>query len=254
LVTAVAEFTRKIPMRESGKKVSLFVALATGVLPLLTSSYALLAMRSNLTVQQVSLAKTPVLEVLEVLPAWTANVVLYSGILTLVIWAASWMYATSVSLTAVGIKLRPALSQPIIWLVSLGLAAYLTTYLNFDFLAVIILAWAGIFAGDVALRKISYHEVSLVRDYGFYRGWNLVNLIGFLIAVSVGFGLTSSTSSFWTWLGFISDSYSSAGIYIAALISFLFPILFGRKRIRTQEDEVLKIEARRHDLVDVDLE
>jgi hypothetical protein len=44
------------------------------------------------------------------------------------------------------------------------------------------------------------------------------------------------------------------GIYVAALISFLFPILFGRKRIKHQEQEVLKIEARRHDLVDVEAE
>jgi hypothetical protein len=34
----------------------------------------------------------------------------------------------------------------------------------------------------------------------------------------------------------------------------LFPILFGRKRIRGQESEVLAIEARKNDLENVELD
>ena len=253
-ITAVAEFTRKIPMSESGKKVSLYVALATGLLPLLVSSYGLVALKSSLKQGSIQTIVSPLDEVMRILPNWAATAVLYSAIVTLIVWAASWMYATSVSFAAVGAKLRPFISQPIILLIAILLAVYLTPVFNSSFVAVVILSWAGIFVGDVAIRRIAYHEVSLARDYGFYRAWNWVNIGGFVVAAIVGFGLIGNVEGPWSWLGFISDDYLTLGIYVAPLTSFLFPILFGRKRIKLQEQEVLKIEARRHDLADVNAE
>jgi hypothetical protein len=164
------------------------------------------------------------------------------------------MYSTSVSFAAIGAKLRPAFSQPLILLMTLMLAIFATPYLHLGFVAVIVLAWTGIFVGDVAVRRIAYHEVSLARDYGFYKSWNWVNISGFVLAVVIGLGLVGSVDGPWFWLGYISDSYLSIGIFVAPLVSFLFPILFGRKRIALQEQEVLKIESRRHDLTDVSAE
>jgi hypothetical protein len=253
-ITAVAEFTRKIPMRESGKKVSLYVALATGVVPLLIASYALVAVKSVLSQSKIETVASPLDKIMNVMPLWAANGLLYSAILTLVIWAASWMYATSVSFAAIGAKLRPAISQPIILVVALVMAFYLTPYFNASFVAVIILAWAGVFVGDVAVRRIAYHEVSLARDYGFYRAWNWVNISGFVVSIAIGLGLVSNVDGIWSWMGYISDQYLLIGVYISPLVSFLFPILFGRRRIKAQEAEALKIESRRHDLVDVDAE
>jgi hypothetical protein len=253
-ITAVAEFTRKIPMRESGKLVSVYVSLATGVLPLFIASYGLIAMKSILAEGKIELISSPLDEVLRVMPEWAASAMLYSAGSTLLIWVASWMYATSVSFAAVGAKLRPIISQPIIVVVSITLAIFLTPYFNGEFVAVIILAWAGIFAGDVAIRRIAYHEVSLARDYGFYRAWNWTNVGGFILAVVVGLGLVGSAEGPWSWMGYLSDDYLNVGIYISPMVGFLFPILFGRKRIKLQEQEVLKIESRRNDLVDVDAE
>ncbi|MEY4618669.1 MAG: hypothetical protein RL101_855, partial [Actinomycetota bacterium] len=251
-ITAVAEFTRKIPMRESGVKVSTYVALATGVLPLLISSYGLVAIRSIASLEKISVVKSPLELLSKVLPAWSANILLYSAVATLVIWIASWMYATSVSFVAIGAKLRPAISQPLITVLALVVALFATPFVNVFFVGVIVLAWAGIFVGDVAIRRIAYHEVSLARDYGFYKAWNWTNITGFVIASVVGLGLIGNVEGPWSWLGFISDSYLDIGIFIAPLVAFIFPILFGRKRIALQEKEVLKIEARRHDLADVD--
>jgi len=253
-ITAVAEFTRKIPMRESGTKVSLFVALASGVLPLLIASYALVAFKSVFTQGRIDSISSPLDEVLKATPEWAANALLYSAVLTLLIWASSWMYATSVSFAAIGIKVRPALSQPVILLLTISFAIFVSQYVNSDFVAVVVLSWSGIFAGDVAIRRIAYHEVSLAREYGFYKAWNWLNITGFLLAIAVGLGLVSSGEMPWSWLGYISDSYGNIGIYVSPLVAFLFPILFGRKRIKNQESEVLKIEARRHDLADVETE
>jgi len=253
-ITAVAEFTRKVPMRESGTKVSVFVALATGVLPLLISSYALLALESVLSKEKIDAMTTPVVEVLRALPQWASTIVLYSSAITLLIWIASWMYATSVSFASIGAKLRPLISQPIILVLSLMVATTIGGLINFDFVSVIVLAWAGVFVGDVACRRIAYHEVSLARDYGFYRAWNLTNVGGFVLAVALGLGTVSSVDGGWSWLGYITDSYANVGIYVAVAVGFVFPILFGRKRIQNQEAEVLKIESRRHDLADVSAE
>ena len=253
-ITAVAEFTRKIPMRESGAKVSTFVALATGVLPLLISSYGLVAIRSIASVEKISAVKSPIELLSKVLPAWSANILLYSAAATLIIWIASWMYATSVSFAAIGAKLRPWISQPAILIVTILISLFATPFVNIFFVGVVVLAWAGIFVGDVAIRRIAYHEVSLSRDYGFYKSWNWVNIAGFVIAVAIGLGLIGNVEGQWSWLGYISDSYLTIGVFIAPLVAFLFPILFGRKRIALQEQEVLKIEARRHDLADVDAE
>ena len=250
-ITAVAEFTRKIPMREPGKKVSLFVALATGVLPLLISSYALLAFKSILTDAKIQKFTSPVIQTLMSVPDWAANILLYSAILTLVIWVASWMYATSVSFGAVRAKLHPGISQPLIMVITIFVGHLLSEYINYSLLTVIVLSWAGVFVGDVALRRIAYHEVSLARDYGFYRSWNWVNISGFLLAIALGLGLVGNSEGSYSWMGYISDQYSTIGIYIAPLTAFLFPILFGRKRVKLQEQEVLKIESRKTDLENV---
>ena len=245
-VTAVAEFTRKIPMRISGRMVSLYVGISTAVLPLIIAGYGLWAIKSNLTTDQIAKQKSLLNLVLTALPEWAANLMLYSAIATLLAWAASWMYATSVSFAAIGAKLRPLISQPVILVVSLLIAGFATKYLDLTFAAVVIFAWAGIFVGDVALRRIAYHEVSLARDYGFYRAWNVVNIIGFVLAVLLG-------------LLFVDTSYFSAvvafgnvGIYIAFGFALLFPVIFGRGRVAQQEAELLKIEARRNDLDDVE--
>jgi hypothetical protein len=125
---------------------------------------------------------------------------------------------------------------------------------------VLVFAWAGIFVADISIRKIAYHEVSLTRDYGFYKSVNTVNLIAFVIAVALGLGFVSSTLSGFEWLGYLANlasatSWSDAnvGVLISLGFSVLFPLMFGRKRIRAQESEVLAIEARKRDLEHVEL-
>ena len=252
-VTAVAEFTRKIPMRESGAKVAIWVAVATWVVPVLVAAYAFVAINSTLKDFQIAESMNSLVLVMWSAPSWCVPVLLYSALATLVIWVASWLYATSVSFASVGIKLHPAASQPLILLVAILVSTFAAELVNLNFIAVLIFAWAGVFVGDVALRRIAYDEISLTRDYGFYKTWNLANLAGFLIAIAVGLGLVSGDSNYFGWLGYISTKFGGLGIFVAAFIGILFPILFGRKRVRLQEEEVLKIENRRNDLTDVEI-
>ena len=270
-ITSVAEFTRKVSMAQSGKMLGLFIALSAGVIPLLVAGYSLLVSNS-LSLQASAIAiENPLGAMLTLVPDWMASVLLISAALSLIIWSAAWMYSTSVSLSAIAIRVRPAVSQPILFVVVLALAFAVLTFSTASFAeiidatialsGVIVFAWAGVFVADISLRKIAYHEVSLTRDYGFYKAANFTNLSAFVLSVAVGLGFVSSTVLGLDWLGYFArlvgaEAWSDAniGFAIALGLSVLFPILFGRKRIRGQESEVLAIEARKNDLENVELD
>ena len=190
-------------------------------------------------------------------------------IIALVGWLAMALYSFNFSLHATWIKLHPAVSQPILG----GIVALLTVSLlaifgsgpvlggladYAVFVAVPTAAWAGIYAADVALRRVAYHEVSLTRAYGFYKSFNWTNISGFALATILGWGLISATPSELSWVGYFTRyfgedlwSTSDIGVWIALVIAGLFPVLFGIPRIRRQEREVLNIEARRHALTEI---
>jgi purine-cytosine permease-like protein len=270
-VTSVAEFTRKVSMAQSGKMLGLFIALSAGVIPLLVAGYSLLVSNS-LSLQASAIAiENPLGAMLTLIPDWMASALLVSGALSLIIWSAAWMYSTSVSLSAISIRIRPALSQPVLFVLVIAAAFAVSTFSSAPFAeildatialsGVIVFAWAGVFVADISLRKIAYHEVSLTRDYGFYKAANFTNLSAFVLAVAVGLGFVSSTILGLDWLGYLArlaaaEAWADAniGFAIALGLSVLFPILFGRKRIRGQESEVLAIEARKNDLENVELD
>ena len=270
-ITSVAEFTRKVSMAQSGKKLALFIALSVGVIPLLIATFSLL-LTSSLPQQFVEAAAlNPLGALLALVPSWMGTALLISGALSLLIWVTAWLYSTSVSLSAVSIRIKPAFSQPLLVVLTFAIAFTATTFSTATFAeiidaviaisGVVVFAWAGVFIADVTLRKIAYHEVSLTRDYGFYKAANFVNLGAFVLAVALGLGFVSSTLVGFGWLGYLSDlvsaqawSDANVGAAIALGFSVLFPILFGRKRIRDQEGEVLAIEARKSDLEHVDLD
>ena len=270
-ITSVAEFTRKVSMAQSGKKLALFIALSVGVIPLLIATFSLFV-ASSLPQQFVEAAAlNPLGALLALVPSWMGTALLISGALSLLIWVTAWLYSTSVSLSAVSIRIKPAFSQPLLVVVTFAIAFTATTLSTATFAelidaviaisGVVVFAWAGVFIADVTLRKIAYHEVSLTRDYGFYKAANFVNLGAFVFAVALGLGFVSSTLVGFGWLGYLSDlvsaeawSDANIGAAIALGFSVLFPILFGRKRIRDQESEVLAIEARKMDLEHVDLD
>jgi uncharacterized membrane protein len=88
---------------------------------------------------------------------------------------------------------------------------------------------------------------------------NLTNLLGWIAAVFLGWGLIKSNLFELQWLGYLSGyasnsifwAVSNFGIVIAFAVGLLLPVAVGIPRIKKQEAEVLQIEARRNDLRDV---
>ena len=269
-ISSVAEFTRKVSMAQSGKKLVLFVSLSAGVIPMLVGTFALMVSSSTSATFLSSFIANPLTAMFAQLPSWASSILLVSGVISMIVWFAAWAYSTSVSLSAISVRIRPALSQPILVLLTLAVVYSVATFATaglgeildavIAICGVLVFAWAGIFVADISIRKIAYHEVSLTRDYGFYKSVNAVNLIAFVVAVALGLGFVSSTLSGFEWLGYLGNlasatSWSDAnvGVLISLGFSVLFPLLFGRKRIRAQESEVLAIEARKRDLEHVEL-
>ena len=269
LVNSVADFTRKIPMIAAGKRVVLFTAIATGVLPFMIASYAALQSSALSGAVRSAALANPMSAILASVPDWLSSVLLISSALTLLALSSSWLYSSSVSLAAVSLKLRRFVSQPIVLLLAIALSLTLlslpSSLINpldavVSLSSIVVMSWAGIFVSDIALRRIAYHEISLSRDYGFYRAVNWANIGGFALAVVLGLGFSSTTLAGFEWMGFIANAIGAnefaaahVGALLALVVSSLFPVLFGRKRIKLQEQEVLKIESRKNDLDGIEI-
>jgi hypothetical protein len=122
-----------------------------------------------------------------------------------------------------------------------------------------VVAWLGVVGADTALRRTDFHEVSLLRSYGFYGAFNWGNLTGWLFATVAGWGMISSNLIEFQWVGYLAkplglaDAALSAnlGIWIALIIGLITPFVTSIPRIRQQEREVSAIEARRSELLNV---
>jgi hypothetical protein len=122
--------------------------------------------------------------------------------------------------------------------------------------SVVAASYTGIVVADALIRSNDYHEVSLSRDYGFYGRFNFANLIGFLLAVTLGFGYLNGTGTLSSWAGYLGDftpaifdvAGSNVGIAMAFGLALLFPVLFGIPRIKKQETKLAELDERREEL------
>lgn len=271
--SAGADFARKLATNARGAAVVGWGALALVLVPTVVASYGLALISSA----QANTARKPVGEfalgtligdVAAIVSPWLAYALLGSAAISGIVILAMSLYSSNLSLHSLGLKLKPAIAQPIIGVLVFAISAagiyYLADVWTFmaDYArvaAVPVAAWAGIFISDILIRRIAYHEISLSRSYGFYKSINFVNLLGWLVATAAGFGFTYIEQSGFGWTGYIADQLvnqdfwktTSFGIVIAFAFASLLPVLLGIPRIKRQEAEVLAIEARRDDLKDI---
>lgn len=153
-----------------------------------------------------------------------------------------------IAAAAVGISALVSSSQ--IWF---GFAGFLPV------VGVPVLAWLATLGVDTVLRREDFHEISLVRNYGFYGKVRLANLIGWVVATVVGWGFISSSVAGFGWLGYLagllgvsnSGLQSNMGLWLAMGIGAVTPLIFTIPKIREQEAGGLALEERRRELIDV---
>jgi NCS1 family nucleobase:cation symporter-1 len=265
--SASSDYASGLPVNVRGWKVAGWSILAMGVVP---TGLTLLGLAAFGDLRNADFAKSfdrmiagQALTVLNVF-------VVLSIACSLITTIAMSLRSSSMSFESVQLKIKVSVATPVIALITvvlavLGIARMGSSGFWFNlqgyalFLAVPVAAWSGVFVSDVLIRRIAYHEVSLSRFYGFYKRLNLTNLLGWFVAVALGWGLLRTDLPEFSWLGYLTNYASNSefwresnfGVVIAFAIGLLLPVAGGIPRIKRQETEVLLIESRRNDLKDV---
>ncbi len=272
--SAGADFARKLSTHARGAAVVGWGALALAFVPTLVAAFGLALLGS--APQKVTSGLTSsgfysvsmLQEFSALLAPWLGYTLAGSAAVTIIVVLAMSLYSSNLSLHSIGAKLKPALAQPILGLISAA-AAVAGVILIPDLLSLIrdyalligvpVAAWSGIFVSDILIRRIAYHEISLSRAYGFYKSVNWVNLSAWVVGSALGYGLIYSEQAGFGWTGYLADlmvnqefwATTSFGLIIAFAFGSLIPVVAGIPRIKRQEAEVLAIESRRDDLKDI---
>ena len=273
--SAGSDFARKLTTSARGASVVGWGVLALVVVPTIVATYGLALIssikqgaNSAISANTAFSVGTLLGDLASVVLPWVGWALISSAAISGIVVLAMSLYSSNLSLHSLGLKLKPVLAQPLLGLIVAAVAAVLL-YFNTDvwlllgdysrIVAIPVAAWSGIFISDILIRRIAYHEISLSRGYGFYKSFNWINLVGWLVATGLGFGFTVINQNGFAWTGFVSErlvnpefwSTTSFGIVIAFAFASLLPVAFGIPRIKRQEAEVLAIEARRDDLKDI---
>jgi nucleobase:cation symporter-1, NCS1 family len=265
--SASADYASGLPVNVRGWKVAGWALIAMGVVTFVLTWLALVVF-GDLASSDFAGSFSAVVAGADV--GFIGILIQVSLVFTLLTTIAMSLRSSSKSFESVQLKLKAAVASPVIALLAISLAVLglarlgsMGFWFNLHgyslFLAVPVAAWSGVFVSDVLIRRIAYHEVSLSRGYGFYKSLNLTNVLGWLLAVALGWGLLKSDLVEFQWLGYLADfasnsefwAQSNFGVVIAFALGLLLPVVAGIPRIKRQEAEVLLIEARRNDLKNV---
>jgi purine-cytosine permease-like protein len=261
------DFARKLPVETPGAKVfflsfvsTLFIPLLVGVMGVLWLFMAEESFGLLLTDQLIPTMAAAA-------PIWVfIGLVVAVGLSVLQLLANS-VYSLAGALASTGAKLPGAVSVLLLSIVLLAgtlvssvlLATSTVLALLIELLilvSVVAASYTGIVVADALIRSRDYHEVSLTRDYGFYGRFNFVNLIGFMLAIALGFGYLNGAGILSFWAGYLGDftpaifdvAGSNIGIAMAFGLAILFPVLFGIPRIKKQEIKLAELDERREEL------
>ena len=260
------DFARKMPAQTPGSKVFFLSFVSTFFLPLITGALGLLWLFMAKDTISVSFSAEVLATVAASAPVWVFVIFVVAVGLSILHLITASLYSLSGNL--IGIARVPgwvaALVVSVLVIAGVLVPSYFVaasilheTVLELVLLAgVVAAAWAGIFVSDALARSRGYHEVSLTREYGFYGKFNVVNVLGFLLAVALGFGYLNGGPQLSSWTGYLGDftpeifelAGSNIGIAMAFGLAALLPVVLGIPRIRKQERNLAELDQRRQEL------
>jgi len=260
------DFARKLPAETPGAKVFFLSFVSTFFLPLLTGVLGLLWLFMSEETISASFSAEVLATVAASAPVWVFVLFVVAVGLSILHLITASLYSLSGNL--IGIAKIPgwvaALVVSVLVLAGVLVPSYFVaastlheSVLELVLLAgVVAAAWAGIFVADALARTRGYHEVSLTREYGFYGKLNLVNALGFLLAVALGFGYLNGGPQLSSWTGYLGDltpeifelAGSNIGIAMAFGLATLLPVVLGIPRIKKQERNLAELDQRRQEL------
>jgi hypothetical protein len=129
----------------------------------------------------------------------------------------------------------------------------------FVVMGVLTAGWIGIFAADVAIRRQSYHELSLSRSYGLYKKFNFLALVTWVLTLVFAVAVMPVNLLGFDFMGFLVPLIGLEASLGSAAVGFVATVVLGVvltlairiPQIRNQEREVLALESRREQLNDI---
>ncbi|KAE8763608.1 purine-cytosine permease family protein [Georgenia thermotolerans] len=250
-VNAAADYSRYLPRAASSGGVVFWTTFGASLAPVVLIVYGLLLVGSNPDLS-AGISSDPIGTLATLLPTWYLVPFVLVAVGGLVSGAVLDIYSSGLTLLAVGVRVPRWVAAAIDGLLMV-VGTIVIVWFAADFfgpfqgflitLGVPIAAWAGIFIGDLLLRRRDYDTFSLFDARGVYGAVNWLNVVGMLALTAIGWGLVTNGVQGLTWQGYLFgplgldvDTWGFSGVGVAvALFGGLVVGLANAGRIRRQE-------------------
>lgn len=250
-VSCAADYSRYLPRDASGRAVVGWTTLGASV-PLLTLTLSGLLLAAGDPALAHAIAHDPIGALTTALPTWYVVPFALVALLGLVAGAILDIYSSGLTLLTLGLPVQRWQAVALDGVLMVLGTAYVV-WLAEDFLGTFqaflltlgapLAAWAGVFLGDLAVRREPYDDAALHRADGRYAAANPLALALLGLGTLVGWGLVVNPEMSWQGYllgpvggrhGTVADS--GLGILAALGLAFLGTVILGRDRVRRQED------------------
>ncbi len=255
-VNAAADYSRYLPRSARSSGVIGWTTFGGALFPLLLVIWGLLLVAGHPQLA-TDIGNDPIGAVTVLLPSWFLVPFAVVAVVGLVSGAVLDLYSSGLTLLSLGVPIPRWSAALVDGAIMVAGTVYLVFYAS-DFvnpfqgflitLGVPIAAWCGIFLADLLLRRRPYAGNELSSSRGRYGPVGWVAVIGLVLASAIGFGLVTNTfAAALSWQGYLLDPFglgpkqdgpwssSNLGVLVALALGFLIQVLFGRGRVRRQE-------------------
>src|ERR1700722_9144779 len=249
-VNGGADYTRYLPKDSSGKAIVWWTTFGASLPQVILMIFGIFLTASN---QGLATTSNPIGALAHPLPTWVLVPYMLVAAGGLIAATLINMYSSGLSLMALGVRLpryKTVLVDAV--LMTAGCTYMLFFATNFfgpleGFLVTLgvpLAAWAAIFITDMVMfHRQSYVETDFYRRDGVYGAWGVPALVTLVIATVIGLGMVTSTTSAFSWVGYLLGPFggktgaigsSSIGILISFVIGCLLYAALATLRARAK--------------------
>ena len=196
------------------------VAVAAIVPPAVFIGWGALLAGANANWQQ-GLIDNPIGQVLAGAPVWYPVPAIIVLALPLLGLAALAGHSSSYALMSVGIRMTRLTASVIVTVVTAA-AVFAAVFLAGDvsiylvdavrIIGVVVAAWVGVFVGQALSRRSQWDQAVLLGTSGSFPAWRIAPLAGFVVAIGLGWGFTTTTVPAFAWLGYLTGPLTQIGL------------------------------------------
>ena len=252
-VNAAADYSRYLPRTASSRGVVGWTTFGSAIAPVVLVIFGILIAGSS-TKLSAAIGADPIGALSSLLPIWFLVPFAIVAILGLIGGAVLDIYSSGLALLSAGLRIPRPVAAGIDGVIMIAGSVYVVFFAG-DFigpfqgflitLGVPIAAWAGIFLGDLLLRRTDYADSELYSAGGRYGGVNWAAIVVIVIGTVVGWGFVTNGFAAWlSWQGYFLGiiggkegawAFANLGVLFALVIGFVGTLIAGRARVRRQE-------------------